>query len=883
MSTRKELVHPDLRLVPPHRRQLLLEDSDSEAGESSIEGNESPEHALVEHRAVQGGEDGITPFPFEKLPWELQSRILKLVLVNPDGVIHCLSRLDPFVQPDHFPSPEQLGQNRSGLMNRFFWGRRECNLTHDGVEPNRHLAVLNVSKRFYFLGVHIFYGLNTFAFSSLGEFGRFCQGSGAARVARIQHVEIFLTGNQYLTAPSDTRGKTPFSNRTYPLTWLADMYRLKTLVVHLNETGKSYIRRGYENPTMKEFAAAKTAGQPNDRMARSLRCIQGIDYIYSLRGLDRIRFYDFQKVLSAKSPVRVPVRDWSFVEDVTNTTTMPKPPQRAAHAELENLEPLLLGDEQNWTPSADDWELVKSVYTKNNGRCSYDELRIQKRSRDRDISSLLSAGGAASLTEVTSESSDSETESTSEDGSSAADVSSTSSSSPNSDSSSSSDGLSSSASSASSRRHHNRRLEPPMFVSDTEVKTESDTTSCSSSAEDSDQEDSTDRGSDESSSSKPSRSESLGSGSASTNNRNHPLRKVLSALPRQKLPSTSGHKSPDRGALPREDLVSGPKGAFNQGRTHIGRSPFRTPQPPAPASRLANSFAADSLSRSAPSPPLFRRQGSTASSSSRAFVTPGPPCVSSSSAAGMTRGRGPSPVGSDGGSLFVTPGPSHSRQVTPRPVPSLSTPRQLPSRRRTAIAATVGMERGTELIDLTHDDDDDDDDDGDHDAVQEDGRDRGKVSTSPRKPASGGVMESGFRSLREIFADESSSLASSSSSSPSSSISSSDNEDEEMEDTKPANGFLDSTNVDDSDADIARTRRGTGSLFPALGSGPGNGTDDAVAASRNSSVAADSGGVFGLSLRGGWGQLKRSRSRDSRGSSRTGSSAVGKRPRCFRS
>ncbi|AEO59084.1 hypothetical protein MYCTH_2307046 [Thermothelomyces thermophilus ATCC 42464] len=368
MSTRKEFVHPNLKLVPPRGRQL--EDSDSEADGSIIERNGGPVHALVEDRGIQGDEGGFVPFSFEKLPWELQARILKLILHKRDRIIHCLSRLDPFVQPDDFPGAEDLGQTRSGLMNRFFWGKRNCSLTHDGVEPNRLLAILSVSKRLHFLGVHIFYGLNTFAFSSLGELGRFCQGSGPARVARIQHVELSLTGSQYLTAPPDTRGKTPFSRRTYPLTWLADMYRLKTLVVHLNETGRFHTRRKYEHPTIKEFAAAKTAGQPNQRMARSLRCVQGIDYIYSLRGLDWIRFYDFQKVLEAKRAVRVPVRDWSFVEDVTNTTTMPKPPQRAAHAELENLEPLLPAAEQNWTPSLDDWQLVKSVYVKNNGRCS---------------------------------------------------------------------------------------------------------------------------------------------------------------------------------------------------------------------------------------------------------------------------------------------------------------------------------------------------------------------------------------------------------------------------------------------------------------------------------------------------------------------------------
>ncbi|KAL2162248.1 hypothetical protein VTH06DRAFT_7161 [Thermothelomyces fergusii] len=481
MSTRKELVHPDLKLVPPRTRHP--EDSDSEAGESAdSERSGGPEHALEQHGdGIRGGEGASVPFPFEKLPWELQAGILKLLLFKRDQIVHCLSRLDPFVQPDDFPSAEELGPTRSGLMNRFFWGKRRCNLTQDGVEPNRLLAVLGVSRRLHFLGVHIFYGLNTFAFSSLGELGRFCQGSGPARVARIQHVELFLSGSQYLTAGPDTRGRAPFSRRTYPLTWLADMYRLKTLAVHVNETGRSYVRRRHENRAIKEFAAAKTAGQPNSATTRSLRCVQGIDYIYSLRGLDRIRFYDFQKVLNARRAVRVPVRDWSFVEDVTNTTTMPKPPRRAAHAELENLERLLPAGGQNWTPSADDWQLVGGIYiNSNNGCCSYDELRARKRNRRGGITSLLSAGGPVPLAEATT-SSNSETESTSgDDSSSDADTPHTSSGSSHSESSSDSDSSSHSSSgrtASSLRRRQHRLSDPPMFVSDTEVKTESGTTS----------------------------------------------------------------------------------------------------------------------------------------------------------------------------------------------------------------------------------------------------------------------------------------------------------------------------------------------------------------------------------------------------------------------
>lgn len=394
MSARKDWVHPDLKLVPP--RNQSQNQGEEESG--SEDGADTQDEADPEKAAAPGVSQtphGELPFYFEKLPLGLQGKILALLLHKQNQLIHCISRLDPFVEPEEFPSAEELGQHRSGLKKLFYWGGREVSIVDDGVHPNEVLALLSVNKRFYFLGVHIFYGSNTFAFSSLGELGRFCQGSGIARIARIQHIELLLTGSQYLTAPPDERGRTPFSRRTYPLTWLADMYRLKTFVVHINETGKQYIRRGYENSKMKDFLAAKSAGQPNVRMTRSLRYVQGMDWFYQLRGLEWIRFYDFNKALAGGRGTRVSVKDWSFLEDITNTSTMPKNPKRQEKSELENLEPLFSAEqEQNWTPNIDDWALVKSVFIESNGRCSYDEMRVQRQNRDADLASYLSNGGS---------------------------------------------------------------------------------------------------------------------------------------------------------------------------------------------------------------------------------------------------------------------------------------------------------------------------------------------------------------------------------------------------------------------------------------------------------------------------------------------------------
>ncbi|KAK4150568.1 hypothetical protein C8A00DRAFT_17931 [Chaetomidium leptoderma] len=400
MSTKNWFVHPDIKLVAPDDQ-----DRDSEADFDV--GHDLALEAAPASDGPQTRRDEKS-FPFDKLPWQLQGTILKLILHKRGRIIHCISRLDPFIPPASFPSAEELGEHRSGLKKVFFWGKSECSIS-SGVDPKDHLAILTVSKRFYFLGVHIFYGLNTFGFSSLGEFGRFAQGTGLPRIARIQHMELLLTGSQRLTAPLDTRGKVPMSRRTYPLSWLVDMYRLKTLVVHINETGWFHTRRKYENPTVKRLLEAKTRGQPNRRMSRSLRCVQGIDYVYQLRGMEWIRFYDVNQAFHGRRNVRHPVQDWSFSEDITNTTTLPKPPTRQQNAELENLEPLFTG-ENPWTPSADDWKLVKSVFIDTNGRCSYDDLRLRKSNRDADLASYLSVAGTAQVVDISSDS-ESDTES----------------------------------------------------------------------------------------------------------------------------------------------------------------------------------------------------------------------------------------------------------------------------------------------------------------------------------------------------------------------------------------------------------------------------------------------------------------------------------------
>ncbi|KAK5661909.1 hypothetical protein OQA88_10018 [Cercophora sp. LCS_1] len=380
MSSILTNIHPDIRLVAP---------SDIRRPYFSYDYSQFPRRDHV---------DGEAPFPFLDLPLEVQGKIFKLWLHQEGKLVHCMSRLDPFVAPRVFPSPEQLAETgRSGLPKRFYWGPRHFNLNHDGVEPQDLLRILLVNRHFHYIGTHCFYATNTFAFSSLGELFRFMQGIQRARLDRVQHIEVTFIGNQYLTASPPAPGKpSPFSVRAHALCWLPEARRLRTLVFHINETGKVYIRRRYESTEHRKWMAAKTSGQPNFRETRSFRTIQGMDFIYALRGMTWVRFYDYEKALKPgpdQVGPRALIRDWSFIEDITNVTTMDKVPTRKNHAELHNLAPFsheIPGEAPPpWVPTNDIFELVKTFFTDYQGEGAYDILRQSPGHRDADFSSRI--------------------------------------------------------------------------------------------------------------------------------------------------------------------------------------------------------------------------------------------------------------------------------------------------------------------------------------------------------------------------------------------------------------------------------------------------------------------------------------------------------------
>ncbi|TGJ81514.1 hypothetical protein E0Z10_g7253 [Xylaria hypoxylon] len=273
--------------------------------------------------------------------------------------------------PDNPPFLDYILGDEVHFPSRFHIGDGPCCVAK-ADKPSRYLDYLLVCKRWYYVTAHLFYATNTFAFSSLGELGRFFNGIGKPRAERIVNVEFMLRG---ALTPRQKKG---VSLRKQPLACFLYTTRLRTLVVHINESARHYMRRPYEmmKPSDyctdfggKKFSTHKeedkldifamevrrTDLQPNYRKCRSMRTVQGIDFIYQLRGLKWARFYDTNQPKTC-----VPIKDHSFLRDINSVVTLKKSDSMALKAEIENLRPLtalkdfVLGDDIK--------ELVLSFY-----------------------------------------------------------------------------------------------------------------------------------------------------------------------------------------------------------------------------------------------------------------------------------------------------------------------------------------------------------------------------------------------------------------------------------------------------------------------------------------------------------------------------------------
>lgn len=82
----------------------------------------------------------------------------------------------------------------------------------------------------------------------------------------------------------------------------------------------------------------KTAIQPNFRLNRALRTLQGLDYILCLRNMRGVNFWDYDHWVNYGS--KRAVRDFTFVKDVNNNVQRPKTAEDREKSKLRKLMPI---------------------------------------------------------------------------------------------------------------------------------------------------------------------------------------------------------------------------------------------------------------------------------------------------------------------------------------------------------------------------------------------------------------------------------------------------------------------------------------------------------------------------------------------------------------
>ncbi|KAM0561139.1 hypothetical protein ACHAPJ_003643 [Fusarium lateritium] len=300
--------HPYLKLRPP---------TDDE--EAKAIGGEGCSPQPVYRRPRLGSEEEVHPFRFNELENEAKIMILRYLLVFDGEIVHAISRLDPFYEPS---SVHRNCNGQLSLFHRFHIGREEVSLTFGTIHPQILLAPLLVCKQWNLIGSSLFYGANK------------------CKLQHVQHIELLWMGSQKLTYERDERGKYT-SRRTHDLAYLPEACRLKSVSIHLPESAKQYMRRKHEPSQMVDFLVNKTTGQPNFRRFRSLRTLQGLDYLHCLRGIHEMTFWDYTKW--RKSELKMPVRDWTFVRDINDVVRREKTLEDEHFSQLRYLAPLLQG------------------------------------------------------------------------------------------------------------------------------------------------------------------------------------------------------------------------------------------------------------------------------------------------------------------------------------------------------------------------------------------------------------------------------------------------------------------------------------------------------------------------------------------------------------
>ncbi|KAH6982079.1 hypothetical protein BKA56DRAFT_616176 [Ilyonectria sp. MPI-CAGE-AT-0026] len=99
------------------------------------------------------------------------------------------------------------------------------------------------------------------------------------------------------------------------------------------------MRRKHEPRGIIRYMTERTTEQPNYRRFRSLRNLQGLDYIHMLRGMELVTFLDYDLWIERRT--KTPVRDHTFVVDVNNAVRRPKAAEDLRLSRFGYLAPLL--------------------------------------------------------------------------------------------------------------------------------------------------------------------------------------------------------------------------------------------------------------------------------------------------------------------------------------------------------------------------------------------------------------------------------------------------------------------------------------------------------------------------------------------------------------
>lgn len=169
----------------------------------------------------------------------------------------------------------------------------------------------------------------------------------------MQSIELLWKGTQHLTFEKKKKNKST-SRRTAILAYLTEAINLKSIKVHVQESNGGYERRRHETRRIRGYLKDRTEAQPNYRCKRALRLLQGLDYLTAMRGLKVLEFYDFDQWLAYRSIKSV--RDFTFVEDVTNQVFREKLPIDQFLARWRQLTPTVAG----YVPMIEFWQVLEA-------------------------------------------------------------------------------------------------------------------------------------------------------------------------------------------------------------------------------------------------------------------------------------------------------------------------------------------------------------------------------------------------------------------------------------------------------------------------------------------------------------------------------------------